>query len=217
LNYNFSRSFLFGLAIPFTHTGGLITVPITDSVSVTGGEVIGWDNVDDNNSTPSEIGNLTWVINEMVTLSMNGIIGPEQTGNNENLRKVGDLILTVKPTDKLTLLLNYDYGHEENTSGNGGDAHWQGFAGIANYAWTDRFSTALRAEWFEDASGTRTGTQQALWEVTTTAKYLITQHLYGQLEYRHDDSNHDVFEGGTGNFSHGNQDIIGFNFAYLWN
>jgi hypothetical protein len=216
LNYNFSRSFLFGLAIPFTHTGGLITVPITESVSVTGGMVVGWDNVDDNNAAPSEMGNITWIVNDMVTLSLNGIIGPEQTSEDDNLRKVGDLVATIKPTDKLTFLLNYDYGHEENVTAGGANGHWQGFAGVANYAWTDRFSTAFRAEWFEDADGARTGVEQRLWETTLTAKYLITQHLYVQGEYRHDDSNHSVFEGQTAT-AKGDQDIVGFNFTYLWN
>jgi hypothetical protein len=217
LNFNFSRSFLFGYAIPFTHTGGLITVPISESVSATGGLVVGWDNVENNNDVPSEIGNVTWVVNDWLTLSANGIIGPEQKDNDESLRAVGDLIATVKPTDKLTFLLNYDYGHEDDATATGGAGRWQGFAAVTNYQWTDRFNTAWRIEWFNDGDGVRTGTEQTLWESTLSAKYLVTQHFMGMLEYRHDGSNHDVFEGATGSFSHGNQDIVGFNFTYLWN
>jgi hypothetical protein len=41
---------------PFTNTGGLATYPITDKLSVTGGLVLGWDNVADNNNSPSFMG-----------------------------------------------------------------------------------------------------------------------------------------------------------------
>jgi hypothetical protein len=216
LNYNFSRSFLFGLAIPFTHTGGLVTVPITETLSATGGIVVGWDNVGDSNDVPSGMGNITWVANDWLTLAANGILGAEQPGNDESKRTVGDLVATIKPTDKLTFLLNYDYGWEDDATASAQSARWQGFAAVTNYAWTDRFNTAFRIEWFNDADGVRTGTEQTLWETTLSARYLITQHFIGMLEYRHDASNHDVFEGQTAT-AKSNQDIIGFNLTDLWN
>src|SRR5215831_9588552 len=52
-NFNYSRSFLFGFAIPFTNTGVLATYPIFDNLSVSAGGVVGWDNVADNNNSPS--------------------------------------------------------------------------------------------------------------------------------------------------------------------
>jgi hypothetical protein len=214
-NYNYSRSFLFGYAIPFTHTGGLITYPFTDKLSATGGVVVGWDNVQDNNNVPSGIGNITYVFNDMFTLSANGIVGAEQTSRDSPKREVGDLVGTIKPTDKFTIVLNYDYGHESDVTARSRPATWQGFAAVFNYDWTCRFSTAVRGEWFEDAKGVRTGTKQDLWETTATLKYLITQHLFGQIEYRHDGSDKDVFEERKTSVIK-SQDIIGFAFTYLF-
>jgi hypothetical protein len=215
-NYNFSRSFLFGYAIPFTNTGALLTYPITDKLSVTGGAVTGWDEVSDANNGWTGMGNVTYVVNDQVTLAGNGIYGPEQLTNVGNKRGVGDLIATIKPVDKFTLLLNYDYGHEEGAIGNA-SAQWQGFSAVGNYDLTDRWSAALRGEWFEDTNGTRTGLRQTLWETTVTAKYLVTQHFSTRLEYRHDESNKDhVFVAGKDKATPG-QDLIAVAFTYLFN
>ncbi len=215
-NYNYSRSFLFGLAIPFTHTGGLLTVPLGDQLSATGGVITGWDNVGDNNRDPSGIGNLTWTPTDMITLGINGIYGSEQTSTTGSKRGIVDLVGTIKPTDKLTLILNYDWAREERAAGSSTPAYWQGFALVANYAFTDRVSSAFRGEWFEDTNGVRTGTSQTLWELTLTGKYLITQHLYGQLEYRYDQSGKDVFEERTQTNAEHNASILGIALTYVW-
>jgi hypothetical protein len=215
-NFNYSRSFLFNFAIPFTNTGGLVTYPVTEKVSATGGVVVGWDNVGDNNNSPSFIGNLTWVAHDMVTLAGNGIYGPEQTDKISPKRGVADLIATIKPTSALTFLLNYDWGSEEDVGLGGGDAIWQGFSGIAAYQFTDRLSGAVRGEWFEDSDGARTGIRQTLYEGTFTAKYQLTQHLSMRAEYRTDHSTRSqVFEKEGGGATN-RQDIAGFEFTYLF-
>ncbi len=229
-NFNYSRSYLFSFAIPFSHTGALVSYPLTDKISVTGGAVEGWDKVQSNNQGWTGIGNITYAVNDMLALSECGIWGPEQTGKTGNKRGVSDFVATIKPTSALTLLLNYDYGKEDGAALNGDAAFWQGFAAVANYNFTDRLSAAVRGEWFEDHGGSRTGTMQTLYEGTVTGKYLITQHLYGQLEYRHDESDKgDVFpkdSPGTVNSSTGpipitkftdGQDILGFAVTYVFN
>src|SRR5690242_17662992 len=147
-NFNYSRSFLFSLAIPFTHTGGLVTYPITDKLSVTGGAVEGWDKVASNNNGWSGIGNVTYTVNDQVTLAGNAIGGPEQTNRTGAKRVVGDFVATVKPTSALTFVANYDYGREDDAALNGDTAFWQGFALVTNYNLTDRASVAARGEWF---------------------------------------------------------------------
>jgi hypothetical protein len=214
LNYNHTRSFLFGLAIPFTHTGGLATYAVNDKLSFTAGGVVGWDNVEDNNGGASGIFNMTWVAHDMLTLATNLITGPEQTGRESDFRTVMDIVATVKPMDKLTLVANYDYGDEEYPDI--GMASWQGLALVGNYDFTDRFSAATRWEFFLDNEGTRTGVDQTLWEMTWTAKYLFTQHFSGRLEYRHDNSDEDVFASGDDNLR-STQDVFGFAFTYLFN
>jgi len=198
-NYNQSHSLLFTYAIPFTHTGGLVSYQITDKISVTAGPVMGWDKVASNNNGWSGLGNITYAMSDMVILAANGIWGPEQNNTTSAKRGVADFVATIKPTSELTLLLNYDWGQQQGASASGGTAIWQGFAGVANYNFTDRFSAAGRMEFFNDFDGARTGVKQRVWEWTATAKYLITQHLYTQLEFRQDFSNKNAFqENGTG-------------------
>jgi hypothetical protein len=217
-NYNYSRSFLFSFAIPFTHTGVLASYPLTDKLSVTGGAIEGWDKVATNNHGWSGIGNLTYTASDTVTLAANGIWGPEQTNKLGPKRGIADLVATWKPSAALTLLLNYDWGHEDSADLGGGAALWQGFAAVANYAFTDRASAAVRGEWFEDHGGSRTGLRQTLWEGTVTGKYLLTQHFYSRLEYRHDESGQkDVFPADHGRKLLAGQDMVSMEFTYLFN
>lgn len=218
-NFNYSRSYLFSFAIPFTHTGVLVTYPITEKLSVTGGPVVGWDKVTTSNNGWSGLGGVTYTASDEVILGGNVIFGPEQANNVGAKREVVDLVGTYKPAQLpgMTLLLNYDWGHEDHASLTGGNAIWQGFAAVANYAFTDRASAAVRAEWFEDHGGSRTGIRQTAYEATLTGKYLITQHLYGQVEYRHDESNKRSFATNRNTIVLPGQDILGFDVTYQFN
>lgn len=198
LNYNISRSFMFGFAIPFTHTGLLLSYPLHDMLSITGGIVNGWDNVMDSNKGKTGIASLGFTPMPALSLLLNGIYGAEQPDRGGSKRGVVDAVLTVKPIDHLDLVLNYDYGTENDIPGLG-DATWQGIAGyvilggaLFNPDW-EAFSLAQRAEWFSDEDGARTGTRQDLWELTTTLKWQLTDRLHVRFEYRHDESNRKVF------------------------
>ena len=198
-NYNISRSFLFGYAIPFTHTGVLFSYPFMEQVSLSAGIVNGWDNVIDSNKGKSFLGNLTLKPLDILTLSLNGVYGAELPDRGGSKRGVFDFVGTLNITDYTTFVTNFDYGTESDTGINGNDADWYGVAGYLNIDgaqfhpdW-EAFSIAQRLEWFDDEDGTRTGTKQDLWEVTTTLKYKITDNLHFRAEYRHDDSDKRVF------------------------
>lgn len=193
----------------------MVSYPITDKLTVAGAGIGGWDNVNDNNQSPSFLGNVAWTATDQISLAATGIYGPEQTSNIGRKRALGDIVLTVKPVDPLTLVLNYDYAQEDDAALNGRTAIWQGFSGIANYQFTDRFSLALRGEWFEDHGGSRTGARQSLYEGTVTAKYLVTQHLYGRVELRRDSGTVDSFQDGN-DFKDG-QTTIGFDVGWTFN
>src|SRR3989338_1550714 len=59
-NWNFTRSLLFGYAIPFTHTGVRAGYQVTDAISGYLGINNGWDQIKDNNKTKSVEGALAW-------------------------------------------------------------------------------------------------------------------------------------------------------------
>jgi hypothetical protein len=115
-NYNISRSILFGFAIPFTHTGVRATYPLTDTLSLTGGVNNGWDNNEDTNHGFSYEGQIAWEPNDDFFFAVNGIWGPEVVGRERHKRGVIDVVAQWKPTDKLTLIGNWDWGHETGIS-----------------------------------------------------------------------------------------------------
>jgi maltoporin len=122
-----------------------------------------------------------------------------------------------KVTKNLTFVLNTDYASEEQDPVNGGrNSMWYGVAGYAKYDFTDWFSTTIRAEYFDDKDGVRTGIAQKLKEVTITPEFRIAKNLLLRPEYRHDWSNKDGFDSQHTTFSKKSQDTIAVGVMYTW-
>ena len=186
-NFHYSRSLLFGYAIPFTHTGLMATYAASDVVTLTGGIINGWDNVDDNNEDKSLHAMAGFTPSDTVSFSIGGTYGAEGAESSSK-RTLIDAIVTLKPVDGLTLMLNYDWAEEEDAAFDG-DANWDGLAGYISYDVTDVFSIGGRAEYFNDDDGVRLGAGELeLWEGTVTARFKLTDALVASLELRHDES-----------------------------
>jgi len=216
-NLNFSRGYLFGLAIPLTHTGGLASYTFTDRFNMTAGVVLGWDDAKNVNDGLSYTGQFAFTPVKDLTANLNWIVGPEQIDPrniddnvtrdarnyvNSHLRYVLDFVFNYTGFKNWTLGLNVDYGHEQsepfirslNTRKNT-DATWWGWAGYVAYDWTESLRTAVRQEFFRDAAGARSGSGIGtdLWSTTATIQYKIWKGLVGRVEYRHDASDERVF------------------------
>jgi hypothetical protein len=204
-NDNISRSFLFNFAIPFRHLGMLFSYPVLKTFSVNAGIVTGWDNPRDNNRQPSFMAGIGFTPTDQFALASNVIYGPEQFHKTGNQRFTMSHVATIKPFDPLALIVEYTYGREENASlGGTRDAVWQGIAGIASYGWTDRFTTALRGEYFNDRNGARLGgnfagthANNSVAEATLTGSYKFTKMLLGRVEVRQDWSDEAFFKKGA--------------------
>ncbi len=196
LNPNYSRSFLFGYAIPFTHTGILFNYPFNEQLSMNIGVVNGWDNVVDNNDGKTLLGNIAFTTGPAFSFIVNGTYGPEKTNTSSKSRGVVDLVSLIN-VDPLSVVLNFDYGSEDGVALDGGSAKWYGFAGIVGLALKDATGLPagvfLRGEVFRDDGGARTGTDQQLWEMTLTGKYYVSDKFTIWTEYRHDGSDEDSF------------------------
>ena len=204
-NDNISRSFLFNFAIPLRHLGVLFSYPILKTFSINAGVVTGWDNPRDNNRQPSFMAGIGFNPTDQFALASNAIYGPEQFHRTGNKRFTMSHVATIKPFDPLALVAEYTYGREENASlGGTRDAVWQGIAGIASYGWTDRFTTALRGEFFNDRDGARLGgnfagthARNSVAEATLTSSYKFTKMLLGRVEVRQDWSDEAFFKKGA--------------------
>jgi hypothetical protein len=211
-NPNYSRSFLFNYAIPFTHTGVKVSYPFTDAITVTAHVVNGWDNATDNNKAKSYMVNVSYAPAEIFSGVVNYMIGPEKDNNNHDQRSLVDLVATIKPIKPLSIILNYDDAQEDHSAASGGTAKWSGIAGIVKYDFSDTYSLAVRAESFDDKDGFRTGTVQKLKEVTVTPEIRLAGGVILRPEYRHDTSDKQSFDNNTKK----SQDTLALGVMYRW-
>lgn len=113
-NDNASRSFLFGYAIPFTHTGVRASYTFSERLAMTLMVVNGWDNAIDNNTSKTLGGQLALIPAAGWNLYANFVIGPEQSDNDSNNRILTDLVLSHHFAEGWSAGLNFDYGTEKN-------------------------------------------------------------------------------------------------------
>jgi hypothetical protein len=228
-NDNFSRGFIFGYGIPFTHTGLRATYPFTSRISAMVSLTKGWDDVQSLNHGYTWGSQLNVATTKNTSVSFNFLHGPGRVNDVRDQRSAGEIVATWKATPRLSLAVDGLYGHEENAVAPGVDAIWKGIAGYAKYAVTKRFSLALRAERFRDGGGTRTGFDQGLSGFTFTSEYVLDAKLSkidsrlkradGKIalrgEVRIDTSNRDVFHKNLNGVS--DQQVTGaVNLVYLF-
>jgi len=217
-NDNYSRSILFGYAIPFTHTGVKASYAFSSKAAAMVEVVNGWDLVHDNNRSKSVGAQLTLTPAAPLSVLLNWIGGPELPNDNHTMRKVFDLVATFKPTSVLTLGVNGDYGSEEGTSrvNPGSDAKWKGIAGYATIALTNKFALGLRGETLHDDGGTRLGTDSkaVLSEFTFTPAFRFTNHAVLRGEVRYDKANQAILVREESMSS--NQTTVGMNFIIVY-
>ena len=204
-NMNYSRSYLFGLAIPFTHTGVLYQTEVS-GIGLAGAVVNGWDNFNDGNSSKSYMAQVAVPIGDKGSVSVQGIYGPEERRddngdivdrNESDQRSLIDLVASFSPSDGLDLVFNADYGNERNAAPDGSDANWWGAAGYIDAMLTETFGVAGRAEFFSDTDGVR-GLDADVWEVTLTGHQAYGDNMMARLEARYDNASRDIFEDGDG-------------------
>jgi hypothetical protein len=234
-NPNYSRSFLFNYAIPFTHTGLKMSYGFTDALSTSLYIVNGWDNSTDNNKGKSYGASVTYAPAEVFSLIVNGMTGAEQDetlyatpgpgiagSSSSNRRDLLDVVATIKPMKPLSIILNTDNGREQDvpaasfpaskTPSGPGPAEWKGAAGIVKYDLNDMHSIVARGEVFNDEDGFRTLTAQRLKEVTLTWEIRLNGGLILRPEYRHDRSDVASFDNGTKN----SQNTVALGAMYRW-
>ena len=189
-NPNFSRTMMFGLSQAFTETGIRFNYTFSKMVAASVGLVNGWDNIEDNNRGKT----VTWLLavtpHDRFGASFFGGYGPEQGNGNNNgtfatvgvcqngaagcdpsaKRLVMGAIITIKPIDSTTLILEPYYGNEShagavNAAGTpinspSGNARWNGLVAYLMHDLNDQtqpnaFSIHARGEIWEDAGGSR--------------------------------------------------------------
>ena len=219
---NYSRSILFGYAIPFTHTGVRATYKLNDSMTLIGGINNGWDDFRDTNSDKTIELALSYTLSDALSLAVQGYSGKEQIANYprsalsgpKGTRNLIDIVATYKVDDQFTFILNYDYGSQANSTASNGTAKWSGLAGYGQYQLNDQWRLVLRGEYFDDKDGYRTGIAQKWKEATLTLAYLPTKSIEVRAEARADRSDQAAFLKSNGVDASKRQNSFGLEFLY---
>jgi len=190
-NDHYSRSILFGYAIPFTHTGVKASLPISPEVTLMLMVANGWDNVADNNTGKTFGGQVLVTPLPGLVASLNLLSGPEQSGESGNFRHLVDVVATYALAP-MTFGVNFDYASEDGATEAGERASWVGAALYVRADMGELFSLAARGEWFDDPDGVRTGAAQTLIEGTLSPT-LKLGNLVLRGDLRLDHSDQEVF------------------------
>jgi hypothetical protein len=213
-NWNFSRSFLFGLTIPFIHTGIRTSYEFNDQwsamASVSNGFAVGETDTNKAKTLGLQLG---YNPTDNVGILANWI-GGNEPGNSDFL-SVWDFVIDVGATNELSLQANIVFGSHENAGAGFSTAKWWGYALYGRYDFSKLFSLNVRGEYLNDSDGFATGgfggtVGTNLWEFTITPEFRIHNNFVVRLEYRHDDASTLAFEDSNGNGT-GSQDTVSFN------
>jgi hypothetical protein len=190
-NWNYSRSLLFSLAIPYYHFGARARYPFSDKLSFAVSITNGWNDVVDNNSGKTYGFQAAVNPTKKLSIVQNYMVGPEQTNDNRDLRQLWDTTVTYTVTSILSLMANYDYGMDRVA---GSRVQWKGIAGYARIQINSWLAVAPRLVWFADPQGFTTGLAQEVKEGTLTAEFRLPEGLLLRGEYRQDWSNQALFQ-----------------------
>ncbi len=218
-NLNFSRSILFGYAIPFTHTGVRASYATGGAWTFTAGINNGWDNLKDDNKSKSVELQAHYAPSDIWDISVQTMSGNEQVNGYgigpEGNRSLVDIVATLNASDALSFVLNIDSGSQKNALNGTGTAKWSGVALYANYVIADKWRTAARIESFNDKDGYRTGLVQKWKEATLTLAYAPSKNIELRGEVRRDSSDVNYFAKADGSKGK-SQNTLAFEAIYMF-
>ena len=184
----YSRSLLFGYAIPFAHNGVRITAAMSARLSLQAMLVNGWDVAADPNDAKTIGASVLYARSPTgLAAAVNVLAGKETAA----VRVLVDIVIGTRATRGLAWNLNLDAGRD-------GDAAWYGASAMVRHVGR-RVTLVARVEHFEDPGGVRTGVAggTAISETTAGIAIPIGGAAEVRLEGRVDQAAATLFAGGT--------------------
>jgi hypothetical protein len=197
---NISRSLLFQLAEPLVHTGVRAAYKVTDAwtafLGVNNSAVAGLSEDTDKQKTV-EFGGAyapSTKFSAAVT-DYYGVDGPASGPSTKD--NYLDGVVTWQATDKLQLVGNFDYLRFLSSTA---DGYAVGFAGYANYQFTDSWKGSLRGEYLSTKNTlacVTTDCKSDIEDVTLTVGYVAAKNFTILGEFRDDISGKKIFPNPT--------------------
>ena len=173
---------------PFTHTGVVATLQLTDAWSIQAGLVLGADDFIDPVDQPTAMGSVKWASTDsrdsvlFSFIANNGRFNVSRDFNNPN---IFDLVYTHKFSTRLTYNYESLVGYEDNVPAIG-TAHWFSAINYLTYTFTLRLSGTTRLEFFDDAQGQRTGFEGLYTALTAGITFKLRPAVIFRPELRYD-------------------------------
>jgi hypothetical protein len=196
---NWSRSNLF-FGLPFYHTGAMLSHALGGGWTGKFHVYNGWNSVVDDNDTPSVALSAAYAGKKVPTAQVmyfGGIERPTGSPLGQPWRSLFDAYAQYNITDELAILGQVDGGFEVDDVGTD---WWITGAAYVKYAFTPELYSAVRGDVFYEK--TPDGGSSIFFGVpwvaegTLTLAYQPVTNLSARLEYRHDQSDGDLYFGG---------------------
>jgi hypothetical protein len=205
-NALFSHSYTF-IYDPFTHTGLMGTLKLTDAWSVQAGLVLGSDVFIDPSAELTFMGDVKWARPDGRDSALFSVIlGPGRfnQGRNFNNPEIFDLVLTHKFDPRLSYTFESLAGFETNVP-HIGTAYWFGVVNYLTFDFTPHLSGTARLEFFDDPQGERTGFKGLYSDLTAGLSFHPRKSIIFRPELRYDyndesrpfERNHGLFTAAT--------------------
>lgn len=173
---------------PFTHTGAMTTVKLTDAWSIQAGLMLGSDVFIDPADRPTGMGGFKWAPpsgRDSVLFSF--IVGPGRFERDRDFNnpEIFDLVYTHQFTSRLSYNFEALFGFQTNVPDTG-TATWFGVLDYLTLQLTPRLSSTTRLEFFDDPQGQRTGFPGLYTAVTTGLSFKPRKSIILRPELRFD-------------------------------
>jgi hypothetical protein len=191
---------------PFTHTGLLTTLKVTDAWSVQSGICTGSDMFIGPEATPCYLGSVKWAPpggRDSVLFSV--IVGSGRFNDTRNFHnpEIFDLVYTHQINARLSYNFESLYGFTTNVPDTG-FADWFGAINYLTYTLTPRLNANARLEFFDDFQGQRTGFAGLYTALTLGLNFRPRSDIIVRPEIRYDYNEHSrPFEDHHGLFTAG--------------
>jgi hypothetical protein len=186
-NFLLSHAYTF-IYDPFTHTGIMTTLKLTDVWSVQAGMMLGSDIFIDPADTPTGMGSVKWIQpGGRNTVLFSFIVGSGRFNQARNFHnpEIFDLVYTHQFNGVLSYNFESLYGFTTNVP-DIGQADWFGILNYLTYNFTPRLSGTARLEFFDDAQGQRTGFKGLYTAVTAGLSFKPRKSIIIRPELRYD-------------------------------
>lgn len=159
-NFFYSHAYTMQYGEPFTHTGVLLSTPLTDNFTLTGGAVTGsvtggWDGAWDKGlGNWAFLGGVNWTSDDKGTSVALTATSGEVSEQDKNNWSIYSLVIKHDILEGLHYTFQHDHGWANKISG-GQDAEWYGINQYLTYDIQDDLAIGIRGEWFRDDDGFR--------------------------------------------------------------